>query len=395
MALGLLVLLGSLAGPSAAAYVRRSGDAEVRAAAAELLGEWSACRRAESEDRSFWGAQLDSQEKELLQVQAAAVVMRRSANASANASASGLANASQPPKSRKHSPSPLAGLNISLNPKTPADLLPTLAMLKALYAEGKERISKLNEREKLSKQQFESKEKEHNARLARIEEKVTGHKLSAAFAANETHDENRLWSYWQRVRERQHRQFHTSLKIQHGTMEREKQMIDMYEKTIAGTADKESVASELSKVAGGSAAPEVVFAQGAALLQASAYCTQALAEVRVARRELREGEQSGFVCGQQTTIWLSTSTDAAGTAEFSEISTSDGVCKIQGTDRVTAIKFCGPGELTLSRMTCSERHGYEALVVTHSSTAYTTECETIATQGTVVDGWLGSFTLTC
>jgi len=178
-------------------------------------------------------------------------------------------------------------------------------------------------------------------------------------------------------------------------MEREKQMIDMYEKTIAGTADKESVKSELSKVAGGSAAPEVVFAQGAALLQASAYCTQALAEVHAARRELREGEQSRFVCGQQTSIAVSTSADAAGTAVFSEISTSDGVCKTQSSDKVTAIKFCGPGELTLSRMQCSEHHEYKALVVTHSSADYTTNCETIATKGTVVDGWLGSFTLSC
>jgi len=394
MALGLLVLLGFLAGPSAAAHMRRSGGTEVRAAAAELSGEWSACQRAESEDRSFWGAQWDSQEEELLQVQAAAVVMRRSAaGAPPNASAFGPANTSQPPQKRRHSPSPLSGLNISLNPKTPADLLPTLAMLKALYAEGKDRIAKLNEREKLSKGQFESKQEDHNARVARIEGKVTGHKLSAAFAANETRDENRLWSYWQRVRERQHRQFHTSLKIQHGTMEKEKQMIDMYEKTIAGTASKESVKSELSKVAGG--APEVVFAQGAALLQASAYCTRALAEVRAARRELREGERSGFVCGQQTTIAVSTSADAAGAAEFSEISTSDGVCKTQSSDKVTAIKFCGPGKLTLSRMQCSEHHEYKAVVVTHGSADYTTNCETIATKDTVVEGWLGSFTLSC
>jgi len=374
--------------------MRKRGGTEVRAAAAELSGEWSAYQRAESQDRSFWGAQWDSQEEELLQVQAAAVVMRRSAEgARPNASAPGPANASQPSGTRRHSPSPLAGLNISLNPKTPADLLPTLAMLKALYAEGKERIAKLNEREKLSKQQFESKVEEHKARLANITGKVTGHKLNAAFAANETRDENRLWSYWQRVRERQHRQFHTSLKIQHGTMEREKQMIDMYEKTIAGTADKASVKSELSKVAGG--APEIVFAQGAALLQAGTYCTEALAEVRAARRELREGEQSRFVCGQQTSIAMSTSADAAGAAEFSEISTSDGVCKTQSSDKVTAIKFCGPGTLTISRMQCSEHHEYKAAVVTHSSADYTTNCETIATKATVVEGWLGSFTLTC
>ena len=49
----------------------------------------------------------------------------------------------------------------------------------------------------------------------------------------------------------------------------------------------------------------------------------------------------------------------------------------------------------ISRMTCSEHHDYKAQVIEHSSSDYTTNCETISTAGTVVEGWLGSFTLSC
>merc|ERR1719379_1701979 len=102
-----------------------------------------------------------------------------------------------------------------------------------------------------------------------------------------------------------------------------------------------------------------------------------------------------FVCGQQTTISTSSSADAAGTAEFSEIDTEDGKCKMIQSSGPTAIKFCGPGKLAISRMTCSEHHDYKAEVIEHSSSDYTTNCETISLTGTVVEGWLGSFTLSC
>merc|ERR550539_282875 len=51
--------------------------------------------------------------------------------------------------------SPLAGLKLNLNPKSPADLAPALSMLKSLYEDGKERISQLNAREKQLKQRFD------------------------------------------------------------------------------------------------------------------------------------------------------------------------------------------------------------------------------------------------
>ena len=37
------------------------------------------------------------------------------------------------------------------------------------------------------------------------------------------------FTYWQRCRERQHRQFHTNLKIQHAMMMKTKKMVDMYD----------------------------------------------------------------------------------------------------------------------------------------------------------------------
>ena len=109
----------------------------------------------------------------------------------------------------------------------------------------------------------------------------------------------------------------------------------------------------------------------------------------------RLGAATRFVCGQQTTISMSTSADAAGTSQFSEVSMSDGVCKTVAHDGVSAIKFCGPGTLTVSRMTCDKHHEYKATVIEHSPKEYTTNCETISMAGTVVEGWLGSMTLKC
>merc|ERR1712216_728960 len=103
----------------------------------------------------------------------------------------------------------------------------------------------------------------------------------------------------------------------------------------------------------------------------------------------RLGAASGFVCGQQTTVSISTSADAAGTAQFSELTMSDGACQSVANKDVSAIKFCGPGKLTVSRMTCDKHHEYKATIIEHDKTEYTTNCETISTAGTVVEGWLG------
>jgi len=184
--------------------------------------------------------------------------------------------------SKKEGKGKLAGLNVNINPKSAADLMPALAMLKPLYEEGKQRIARLNAKETQSKQHFQGQQKEHLVRLATVEAKFKSHYLSQEIHTNLTRDENWMFNYWAKVRERQHRLFHTSLKIQHGTMEKEKMMIDAYEKTIAGTSNKGLVQKELAKVSG---EPEVALLQ-AAWQTAAQYFSDALCDVRAAEDEL-------------------------------------------------------------------------------------------------------------
>lgn len=170
------------------------------------------------------------------------------------------------------------------NPMKAVALVPALDMLKAMYADGKDRITKLNERETKYKKQFEERQKTHNAQMAKIEHKKNNTRLSADFLKNMTKEEDRLFSYWQRVRERQHRQYHTSLKIQHSMMQRVKTMIDMYEKTIKGNEEqKAKVRQELQSVTGGGM-PEVVLMQETRK-EVIHFCKDALEEVHMARQE--------------------------------------------------------------------------------------------------------------
>lgn len=253
------------------AEATRVTEAE-RAEASTSASLWGACLEEDSADQRFWAAEWAAQEAALLRLEYAA------------GGANTTKEVNQTAGLEKHRKSPLSGLKLNLNPTSTADLVPALAMLKSLYEDGKERIAKLNVREKESKQRFAEKEATHTARLERIEARFKNRTLSAEFKANETKDENRLWSYWQRVRERQHRQYHTSLKIQHGTMEKVKAMINMYEKTMSGKADKGQVQKELAKVAGG-VVPEVVLLQDTRR-DAGRYCLLALEEVRRARADL-------------------------------------------------------------------------------------------------------------
>lgn len=238
----------------------------------------------EAEDRRFWTGVFEDLESELTRLHdAAAEAETAPATNSTNAtSATSLhKNTTTLKKIATHHSNPLKGLKLNLNPKSVSDLVPALAMLKSLYEDGKERIAALNAREKKYKFQYAEKQARHNATLARIETRFKNHTLSAEFRANETRDENRLWSYWEKCRERQHRQYHTSLKIQHATMERVKNMMDMYEKTIAGTANKAQVVRQLARVSGGM--PEIVFLQSA-WRDMRGFCGQALEELHEVRK---------------------------------------------------------------------------------------------------------------
>merc|ERR1719420_1359766 len=89
-------------------------------------------------------------------------------------------------------------------------------------------------------------------------------------------------------------------------------------------------------------------------------------------------------CGPQVSVSFSTTEDAAGTALFGDNQAlSDGACNAVG-GAIKLVKFCGPGTLTLSRMTCNN-HDYKAHTYEHKASEYTTNCETISTQDTNVN----------
>jgi len=72
--------------------------------------------------------------------------------------------------------------------------------------------------------------------MASLKDKIDQHKVSQGFYDNSTKDENRLFKYWQSCRERAHHQFHTQLKLTHGLMDKEKNMIGAYDKALADPA---------------------------------------------------------------------------------------------------------------------------------------------------------------
>merc|ERR1719213_1218433 len=106
-------------------------------------------------------------------------------------------------------------------------------MPKGLYDDQKKRIGDINKREEVSKQRFAKEQAEFNKRLKTIKERYEHHKLSEEFYKNETRDYTKQFKHWEGVRSRNHRQFHNSLKITHGMMQKEKDMITQYEKAIA------------------------------------------------------------------------------------------------------------------------------------------------------------------
>merc|ERR1719446_2007102 len=107
------------------------------------------------------------------------------------------------------------------------------------------------------KKAFEEREKKHEQKLLRINS--TKSSLSAEFRANETRDENRMFMHFERSRDLQHKQYHNMLKLEHSMMQKEKTMIDMYEKTISGKGSSSVVKKELHQLGG--EMPEVVLLQ--------------------------------------------------------------------------------------------------------------------------------------
>lgn len=241
---------------------------------------------AEAEEAlRFWRAEFDALEAEILKLQeltASSIVAGDRPDSHVNS----------PRRKRK---SPLAGLKIKLDPKSAADLEPTLMMLKAIYEEDKGRVSELNAREQKDKQAFAARDAQHRAKLAEIDTYFEKHKLASSMHANETADENRMWNHWRRARELQKQGFHASLKVQHATMEKVKAMIEMYEKTISGKASNAKVHHDLVKMDLGTQ-PEIVFLQGtqAAWRDLQHFCDGALRELRTARARLLRTRPASF-----------------------------------------------------------------------------------------------------
>jgi len=319
-----LALVLAFAVCSDAAILR--GHAESLSTQLQESGEWAALSEAavaESEDRSFLLAQLDETESELKKLQqlaellapvdklaigAAKPAVKMPETKKATAPATKKEAVTQAAM-KKEAKTPAQKIPKDLDPtkvasslgmptlpslsavkamKNQAALAPMLAMLHGLYDESKERISQQNVREEKSKKWFAGKEVEHKAKVAKIEGSFANHTLSEEFRQNETRDETRYFTYWQRCRERQHRQFHTNLKIQHGMMMKAKKMMDVYEKALSPKAsDQLQAKKQLGQMTG---MPEVVLLQNFddVKKQVVQFCSETLSEVWKWRQELHQ-----------------------------------------------------------------------------------------------------------
>jgi len=185
-----------------------------------------------------------------------------------------LAVNTEPPKASAAATDRLAAAESMVKGLTgKAMLVPMLGMLKSMYDDQKKRIGDLNKREQKSKDRFAKQQSDFDAKIKDIKTRHDKHKLSDEFFKNETRDYTRQFKYWQGVRERNHRQFHNALKITHGMMQREKDMISKYEAAMTMKMPEDT-----KKPAAPVEAPEVVFVQQRKA--AAAFIQEALVEVR-------------------------------------------------------------------------------------------------------------------
>eukprot|EP00747_Dinoflagellata_sp_TGD_P186485 gnl/TRDRNA2_/TRDRNA2_43519_c0_seq1.p1 gnl/TRDRNA2_/TRDRNA2_43519_c0~~gnl/TRDRNA2_/TRDRNA2_43519_c0_seq1.p1 ORF type:complete len:305 (+),score=102.40 gnl/TRDRNA2_/TRDRNA2_43519_c0_seq1:68-982(+) len=165
-------------------------------------------------------------------------------------------------------------------------LAPMLEMLKGLYEDQKKRITELNKREEANKKRYEKQEADYKKSIAQIEKRFKDHKISEGFYHNETHDAEHAFDYWKHCRERNHRQFHTSLKLTHATMEKEKMMMKAYEEALKTPKPTKAGARNFAKIAAEvGPMPDVEFLQTKEILK---FCSSSLSEVHSALGELRK-----------------------------------------------------------------------------------------------------------
>jgi hypothetical protein len=135
------------------------------------------------------------------------------------------------------------------------------AMLSGMYDHFKERIGEANKHEAKSKKLYEQRKADYEAKLKAMKDKAAEEKRPLQPGeeppyASLQKTEERIFNYWTRQRELQHRQYHTMLKIAHGGMTRMKDAMKMYETAMAGGKPKQQDLQKLQEMA-----PEVVFAQ--------------------------------------------------------------------------------------------------------------------------------------
>merc|ERR1719359_2814909 len=164
-------------------------------------------------------------------------------------------------------------------------LVPMLEMLKGMYNDQKHRIAELNKHEEQAKKRFEKQKADYEARIAKIKNNTL---LSPETAKNATEQATKFFKYWERARERGHRQFHNALKITHSSMEKEKQMIAAYEKAIAGVAPstKDKAQMKQLKQSLPEQAPEVVLTQQRKVV--AAFCQETLKELDAELQEQKK-----------------------------------------------------------------------------------------------------------
>jgi len=285
-----------------ALFLRAASEVEYESE--ELSAEMTASlMQVEAEDRSFLLSQLDQTERQLVELQQLAEPVKASADKKVDAKAveKTVAKVSEKPAAKATAAAGAKKENAKkedeeveavklLKLKGKAALAPMLAMMKGLYQDSKDRIAQQNTREEKSKKWFAEKEAEHKAKLASIEGKFKNGTLSEEFRTNETRDETRYFTYWSRCRERQHRQFHTNLKIQHAMMMKTKKMIDMYDKALSTKPSDQAQAKKELAQATGNAMPEIVFLQDTV----SSFCRESLDEVQKERVELQEWDHQGL-----------------------------------------------------------------------------------------------------
>jgi len=233
----MVVVSGLCFGFQASAHSLRTGQSPLDAA---FQGEEVARKEVLAKDRVFWGEMTAGTELELQQLAKVAGSSRK--------------------KGAK-----LAGLQLVGSHEAPSDsatMASEAELLNGFYEDSKKRIVQLNQHEAVSKQRYLEHQATDRARVSEIESEFRGKHADSALKAHLEDEEGFFKKYWERVRARNHKQFHTCLKIQHGLMDRLGSMREAYKQA----AEQPAMAVQ----------PEVA---ASALIQHQSFVQEALVEV--------------------------------------------------------------------------------------------------------------------